>query len=264
MYLLIDVGNTRIKWLLLEDHFDLLLSSQCKTQSGSFTEFEHYIKTINTTQIRVLLAAVNQTEVLMKLLAQSGFCDLFIAESKAQQAGLKNSYSQPERMGVDRWLAMIAAYSVLPAESKEPDGYSLENELPAKSGSGVIVVDAGSALTIDVVSDQGVHLGGYIVPGILMAQRALFQNTERVIQYKKENSLTSSETKMNKLGNNTLQCVEYGVINQLAALVQTVVNEHSDYELVITGGDSEILAKFFPAVRVERDLVLKGLWQVRN
>jgi type III pantothenate kinase len=259
MYLLIDVGNTRIKWLLLEDHSDLLLSPIFESQSGTFTEFEHYVSTINTSQTHVLLAAVNQTDVLMRLLMQSGFCDIFVAESKSQQSGLQNSYSRPERMGVDRWLAMIAAYSTLQIGSKQP-----ADTLLVKRNSGVIVVDAGSALTIDVVSAQGVHLGGYIVPGILMAQRALFQNTDRVIQYKKENPLSSSEVGMNKLGNNTLQCVEYGVINQLAALVKSVVGEYSDYELVITGGDSEILAKFFPAVRVERDLVLKGLWQVRN
>lgn len=269
MYLLIDVGNTRIKWLLLKGNEDLVLGSQNDTQSGTLVEFESYIGTLDTSQVHVLLAAVNQTEVLMELLEQSGFCDIFIAESKSQQAGLRSSYSQPERMGVDRWLAMVAAYSSLQSTSrqtdnKQSDRNSLEKILPTKNSSGVIVVDAGSALTIDVVSAEGLHLGGYIVPGILMAQRALYQNTERVIQYNAENLLAPLNSMKNKLGKNTHQCVEYGVINQLAALVQVVVSEYAEYELLITGGDSDVLAKFFPTIRIERDLVLKGLWQVRN
>jgi pantothenate kinase type III len=66
------------------------------------------------------------------------------------------------------------------------------------------------------------------------------------------------------LGNNTKQCVEYGVINQMIALVKQVNEEYLGYELFFTGGDGELLAGYLGIGIVDKDLVLKGLWQVRN
>lgn len=244
MYLLIDVGNTRIKWLLVHKNYD-------ETQAasyGSLEEFIAYIENLNSQAVNVVLAAVNQSKALTEALLKAGFKDIEIVVTKADQLGVHNSYQQPERMGVDRWLAMIAAYAS--AEKKR--------------AKGVVVVDAGSALTIDVVDALGNHLGGYIVPGLQMAQRALFSNTERVIQYEESKSSAESETPFNNLGNNTLQCVEYGVINQLVALVQMVIGRYSNYDVVFTGGDGELVASYFSAATVDKNLVLKGLWQVRK
>lgn len=246
MHLLIDVGNTRIKWRLVNSTYDSSESSQC----GLLEDLADYIKTVSTDNVDVLLAAVNQTKALKLLMAESNFKSVTEVKSKSVQAGLKNSYQFPERMGVDRWLAIIAGYSA------------------AKQGnhdlSGVIIIDAGSALTIDVVNAAGEHLGGYIVPGLIMAQQALFANTEQVIQYNDVITDSHQSGDYIKLGNNTNQCVENGVVNQMIALVNHVKVEYSEYELFFTGGDGEMLAGFFKAGTVDKDLVLKGLWQVRN
>jgi type III pantothenate kinase len=245
MHLLIDVGNSRIKWALIKQEFDSAVS----TQYGSLAELASYIKTTDVQSTTVLLAAVNQTADLTTLLDSMGFKRIIVARSLAKQAGISNSYDQPERMGVDRWLAMIAAYH----KSMEVGGKT-----------GIVVVDAGSALTIDILDAQGHHLGGYIVPGFNMAQQALFTNTEQVKRYNDQGHKNGWKDNFNKLGNNTLQCVEYGVMNQLVALVHQVKQQYSEYELVFTGGDSESLAGFFSAAKVDKNLVLKGLWQVRN
>ena len=145
---------------------------------------------------------------------------------------------------------MIAAYS--------------SAQLGNEQLSGVIVVDAGSALTIDVVNARGEHEGGYIVPGLVMSQQALFTNTEQVIQYNDGAANNPHADLFKKLGNDTNECVKNGVINQMLALINQVKEEYSDYEIVFTGGDGDVLARTLKAGTVDRDLVLKGLWQVRN
>lgn len=242
MHLLIDVGNSRLKWVAVIGEYD----EAAITQFGLLAELEIYIQSIDTTATDVLLAAVNQTQELIALLEGSNFRSVTSVKSQFKQQGIENSYSQPERMGVDRWLAMIAAYRLVADEE------------------GVIVVDAGSAMTIDIVSEQGLHLGGYIVPGLTMAKRALFANTEQVNRYDEPLLVGGIRTSdAMKLGNNTLRCVEYGVLNQMLALVKQVAGQFPDFKLIITGGDGELLADSIPAL-VDKNLVLKGLWQVRK
>jgi type III pantothenate kinase len=245
MHLLIDVGNTRIKWQLISGEYD----SADKSYSGSLQDLSTLIKTLDNHELDVLVAAVNQTEELKKLLGPGNFRSIAVANSQLSQGGVINSYVHPERMGVDRWLAMIAAFE----QNKSNDQHK-----------GIIVVDAGSALTIDIVSVNGQHQGGYIVPGLLMAQQALFTNTERVMKYDEAAVNDGEYDKYKKLGNNTIQCVEYGVINQMIALVKQVSEEYLDYKIFFTGGDGELLADYLKAGMVDKDLVLKGLWQVRN
>jgi type III pantothenate kinase len=245
MHLLIDVGNTRVKWQLITEEYD----SDKKSYSGSLHDLSAFIQKLNTHEIDTLVAAVNQTTALKKLLDESGFRSTTVAISQSSQTGVCNSYVHPERMGVDRWLAMIAAFN--------------QNKASGQS-KGIIVVDAGSALTIDVVNVNGKHQGGYIVPGLLMSQQALFANTERVIQYEEISINKSAYDQYKKLGNNTIQCVEYGVINQMIALVKQVNEEYPGYDIFFTGGDGELLAGYFGIGKIDKNLVLKGLWLVRN
>lgn len=244
MYLLIDVGNSRIKWILVENEFD----NSVEINYGDIADLESHIKKIDVSNTEVLLAAVNKAKKLSALLNNFGFKKVLIPRTELTQGGIINSYPQAERMGIDRWLAMIAAYAPM---------------LQKKEKQGIIVVDAGSALTIDVLRADGHHLGGYIVPGLSMAQTALFANTERVVRYDEAIENKSQLSKQNKLGNNTLQCVEYGVTNQLVALVQSVIDQYPRYKIIFTGGDGELLAGFFPMGSFDSNLVLKGLWQVR-
>ena len=246
MYLLIDVGNTRIKWRLIKAEY---CEDEAQTYYGGLDDFSHFISKLELAEVDVWLAAVNKTAELSALLTSADFKSISIVQSKKAQSGIVNSYLYPERMGVDRWLALIAAFN--------------SNQRVIKN-NGVIVVDAGSALTIDVLSAEGKHLGGYIVPGVLMAQRALFANTEQVIEYNDDIHRIDEFTRSKMLGNNTKQCVEYGVIKQLITLVKQVAEEYPYFEVFFTGGDGVLLAKFFEAGVVDKDLVLKGLWQVRN
>ena len=245
MHLLIDIGNSRIKWVCIKSTY----TADIKTQAGTLAELISFIDTIDVSKTIVMIAAVNQTDDLKALIQTREFKQVIWAVSQKEQAGIRNSYDLPERMGIDRWLAMVA-------------GFNLRQDF--LTSSGIIVVDAGSAMTVDVVDSSGLHLGGYIVPGLHMAQRALFANTEQVLRYN-EVSLSPGQVHNEfNLGNNTLQCVEYGVMNQLVALIVYVAARYPGYKVIFSGGDGDMLASYFDSPIVDQNLVLKGLWQVRR
>jgi type III pantothenate kinase len=112
---------------------------------------------------QVWVASVAGTEAeaaLAGLLSGRWGVQPWFARSTAQCGAVRNSYREPARMGVDRWLAMLAAWQRVQGR--------------------VWVVDAGSALTVDLLSDGGRHEGGYIIPGPALMERALLQDTGRV------------------------------------------------------------------------------------
>jgi type III pantothenate kinase len=117
----------------------------------------------------------------------------------------------------------------------------------------VIVVDAGSAVTVDIVSAEAVHQGGYIVPGLELMHRALWQGTERI---KVDGKLRLD---VGNPGLSTDEAVDKGCILVLVALIESLVGKYQA-RLIITGGDADQLrdalnveAEFYP------ELVLEGL-----
>jgi len=232
--LLIDKGNTRLKWKLLAsndwDHGEI-----CK---GTLQDFNDWLTARDMTKTRVDLSAVSDAEPLLALLNQQDSFDVRQYQSEAARDGLVNSYQHPQRMGIDRWLAMIAAKEQCITPS-------------------FIVVDAGTAYTLDVVQ-QGIHQGGYILPGVLMAQDALYGKTDQVHRYSEH-----QEEDINRLlGKNTVQCVEYGILNQLLALTRQVQQDFSGLPIILTGGDAPLLAPHLNNCTVDAELVLKGLFVI--
>ncbi|GAB5415395.1 MAG: pantothenate kinase [Congregibacter sp.] len=156
---LIDIGNTAAKWM----RFD----GESITDEGACSA-EHLRDLIVTgsggaaSDAEALIGSVRGESADSEFAAglnEAGI-DAWFATSRAALGRLTNAYAEPERMGVDRWLAMLAA--------------------SALTDRAFCVVDAGSALTIDLVNSSGRHLGGYIIPGAAMMQGALLANTDRV------------------------------------------------------------------------------------
>ena len=152
--LLVDRGNSGLKWLFLA-------AQEAPRRGRDMAE----LPAIAATEEGVtpaLIASVADEQANGDLVAEltaRGFAP-WLATSPAALGALRNSYEQPERMGVDRWLAMVAARH--------------------RHAGRLCVVDAGSALTIDFVDSEGRHEGGFIIPGAALMRRALFQDTDRV------------------------------------------------------------------------------------
>ena len=158
--------------------------------------------------------------------------------------GVTNNYEDMSRLGVDRWLAMLAAYRA--------------------SKGACVIVDAGTALTIDIVSGTGQHQGGYIVPGLGLMAASLEQNTSiRLTEPPPPASLVP--------GHATDAAVRNGTLAAVVSLVQQVLlrisAQEPDVKLYLSGGDAEKLAAhinsdnnfYFDNTEVASALVLDGL-----
>ena len=147
MKLLVDIGNSRMKWAWLDK--DGLANPGSMPHGGQVPR--QALDAVRATGHRpaaILVASVvvpALTTAIVESLRQALAASVLIAQTEAAAAGVRNGYVEPRQLGVDRWLAMLAAF--------------------ARYKTAVCVVDAGTALTVDAVAPDGRHLGGMMVPG---------------------------------------------------------------------------------------------------
>jgi type III pantothenate kinase len=225
-----DVGNTRTKWRL------------CRTgeiaEAGVLARDAAAILPAPGQQPTQLWVASVADPSLEQAIAEEARqrwgIQPWFARTAAAACGLTNSYVEPQRMGVDRWLAMLAAWH--------------------RIGDAVCVVDAGSALTIDLVDARGAHLGGYILPGLDSMERALLQDTDRV---------RFAEAPRDSIapGRCTEQAVFNGLLlSQAGAVALALTKQVGDFTLLFSGGNGEMLqAAVDNGGSFAADLVLDGL-----
>ena len=230
MILQIDLGNSAMKWRFCEEA-SIMDRGSLPVSDGLV------IPELPEAPADVWIASVAgpaANEALTELVSRAWQLSPWFAESTSSACGLTNSYREPERMGVDRWLAMIAAW--------------------ARLRSAVCVVDAGSALTIDFLDDGGLHRGGYILPGIAMMERSLLGETARVRFGEAPRDSMSPGTSTEAAVFNGLQLGQVGAIDTAlrrcgedCAVVFTGGNGHTAMQLLGCGGE------------YVEDLVLDGL-----
>lgn len=235
MRLEIDAGNTFIKWRILEAD-KVRFSGRVLTAStlnGLFSDVS-----VELSQ-GAYIGSVASKAVNEKL--RTGIKRVFGVEpvfvkTERKAAGITNSYDDPERMGVDRWLAMVAAANQV-------------NHSP------VVVVDCGSAITVDYVSINGEHEGGYILPGLNLMKRSLLQGTANV-------DFTADEDRETlRRGKSTREAVENGAEYLFASLAEKLRREaEAEHRvLIFTGGDGALLQELADTGVNKPDLVLDGL-----
>ncbi|ABK82010.1 type III pantothenate kinase [Campylobacter fetus] len=117
-----------------------------------------------------------------------------------------------------------------------------------------LVVDAGSAITMDVMSN-GFHLGGFIMPGITTTLNSLKTISSRL------NQTLNSQIDLECLPQKTNDAISYGVIKPIILLVEQLSNEKPIY---FTGGDGEFLSRFFKNSIYDRALVFRGMEKAIN
>lgn len=156
------------------------------------------------------------------------------ARTQARAAGVTNSYQEPARMGVDRWLVMLAAYS--------------------KARGRCCVVDCGSAITVDYIEADGRHQGGYIIPGLRLMQRGLLANTAEIIVDQDPEAFTIEP------GQHTSAAVVHGINYAFQALAEKIVAELGETDrLYVTGGDGALFQHLCGRGEFVPELVLDGL-----
>jgi type III pantothenate kinase len=233
MKLLLDIGNTRIKWGLAESSG--LIHSGVLAHDGNPAAALAALQIEMPSQIWVAHVTGPEHETALGGALQQRFgCSPQFARSVPMWRGLRNAYAEPHRLGIDRWLAMIAAWSEAP--------------------SAVCVVDAGTALTIDCVDEQGQHLGGVICAGLTTQQRATLGHTRF------ETRQVSAEYRAG-LGRDTEACVREGaMLACLGAIDRGAAVIGARARHLMTGGDARILRPHLQQPWDHRpNLVLEGL-----
>lgn len=248
MILLIDMGNSSIKWATLEqsqlssqqripyhkDNLDNLL-----TQAWSALSVPSQGVWISN------VAGPQKAEILAHWLKTHwGLMPTFLKTSH-YECGVKNGYDNPKQLGVDRWLALIGAHHL-------------------EKGR-LCVVDCGTAVTIDVLSANGHHQGGLIIPGVTTMYKALLTDTYALahlnnLHQREEKSLLAHDTHTGiTLG--TL----YAVIGLLEHIINTLEMPENPLKLILTGGTTPALESFLQIpYRHIPDIVLRGIVAVVN
>lgn len=251
--LFIDMGNSRIKFAVCKSgDYDYL---------GAFRVDENQPQQVlvdllsdlelNPAQIFVSSVASMQIEQhLREAIATVWSVFPVFLTTQSNCCGLKNGYDNPLTLGVDRWMAMVAANNMC----KQP----------------FMVIDAGTAITVDAVS-QGRHLGGFIVPGLTTMRHSLGVSTANL-----ESSCTGigedsvEDTQKSLFATNTQAGICGGTLYMAGAFIDASVAEF-EYEvgpgikIFVTGGDGLSLSGLIQAqAEYVEDLVLLGMMDVKE
>jgi len=231
--LLIDVGNTRLKWTLADDH-GLILPVQALAHDGDPAALIEWLP-VPDGVIEAWIANVTGEaagERLSAALAVRHRIGARFARPVDGHAGLKLAYEEVGRLGVDRWLALLAIWTRERAAS--------------------CVASAGTALTFDAVDDGGQHLGGIIAPGLLTAQTTVLGATRFAAS-------GPSQQFTRGLGRDTDACVRQGALHACAGLVERLADRHPGPRYLIGGDAATLLEHLSGDWRLAPDLVLEGL-----
>lgn len=238
MRLLLDIGNTRIKWARLEAgtltapdaalHLDdQVLKALARAFDGPEPE-----RVLACNVAGPLVGQALSTLCHERFRLQPEF---LIAS--AEQCGVKNGYTDPARLGADRWAALIGAFH--------------------RFGGPACIVDAGTAITVDALGKRGQHMGGLIAPGPQSMRRALAGATAGLPD--------QGEGELALLAHDTRSGITSGGWQAAAGFVERMHTQlgaklGKDARFIMTGGDAERLVKLVAApFELCADLVLQGL-----
>ena len=239
--LLIDIGNSSLKWCIVGSNGLSAMSQQLYPKDITADFFIHNCQTLEKPN-NIVVSCVAQ-DIVWQALEKACFelWDIKVQKvnSLKKQFGLINAYENVSSLGSDRWCAMLGGLH--------------------QSNSAFIVINAGSALTVDVVNEVGQHLGGYIVPGINMMKKSLGLHTAQVQVDSTSNVLADLS-----LGRSTEECVESGIhllmVKYIEAIYEKASLDMKGCQTYVSGGDAKSIAALLSFNSdVVPDLVLRGL-----
>ena len=236
--LAIDAGNSRIKWGVAEDGQWLERGAVATADSGRLS---HALAALATPQRIVVTNVAGETVGSDIEGAVQGFgVGVDVVVSRAEQCGVHSSYANPHQLGPDRWAALIGARGLYAGPC--------------------VVANAGTAMTVDALSSEGVFLGGFIVPGYALMRSALATNTARLVL---------QEGNFGFFPDNTGDAIASGALNALAGAVDRMVRYMAETgegepSVMLSGGDAALVAPLLPDHRVQvvDNLVLEGLLRI--
>lgn len=236
--LLLDIGNSRIKWGFLREG---VIRGTGGAAHGECPP-DDLIAVWGERPARLVVSNVRGEEFAATLTA----CTLnawnllpeFITPSR-HDFGVTNTYRDAEKLGADRWAALIAAHHL--------------------HHGAACIIDCGTAITIDALSAEGKHLGGLILPGLTTMSKALSSQTTILPM-----ALEQQVSALTPLAQDTRQAILQGTLYAAVAAIERVRSELAGrfaiQSWLITGGDAgQLMPLLSVTFKHEPDLVLQGL-----
>lgn len=229
----LDLGNTRLKYWLTDDIGQIVahgatqhLQAPAELLMGLTDRFAHYAPDF------IGISSVLGDELNVKVSKTLSRLDIpFEFVNVDASHPLMSSAYNANQLGCDRWLQMLG---IVDRQKRQ------------------CVIGCGTAVTIDLI-DHAEHLGGYIFPNIYLQRESLFSGTKQITI---SNGTFDSITQ----GVNTQDAVHRGILLSIVGAVNEISNRHPNFELIMTGGDANMIAQHLNrSVRIRDDLLLNGL-----
>jgi type III pantothenate kinase len=238
LILLIDIGNTCIKWATLEGEV-IVSTSHCKySVSGIALDCFNDMVTSPTEIYMISVGSDVVEHNVGEMCRQRWDITPTRLHTDSYCAGVSNGYDNPLSLGVDRWAAMIGAYQLV--------------------GEAILVIDCGTACSADVLNQHGQHLGGAIIPGFRLMEQSLRAGTARI-------DVTADAHRVSGLGTTTTACIALGmaeaVFGFIAGIERLAIARIGDrLTVVITGGDAPVQVPLLQSeIRYEKELIFLGM-----
>ncbi len=234
MNLIIDVGNTYVKLAVFKaDKIKKKDVIKLENLTGFIDSLKKECKSIT----KVIIASVGKLKSKDIRYIAKHYKDLILLDSDTKLP-FKNLYSTPKTLGIDR-IALVSA-SI--------------NQFPEKN---VLIIDAGTCITYDFVTDNNEYIGGAISPGIRMRYKALNNLTANL-------PLLETKTPNSIVGNSTNDSIHSGVVNGVLKEIEGVIKQYeekySDLTVILTGGDANFLSKQLKSsIFANSNFLLEGL-----
>ncbi|GAL09006.1 type III pantothenate kinase [Photobacterium aphoticum] len=236
MQILIEAGNTYVKVAQLFDNGNIELLGRYPSR-----KLEMVLEPLIESGIdRIVFASVGPVEVDNSIQRISQMANIPVLQVKTlrKDFGVKNAYSEYQYLGVDRWLTLVAVHQ----QFKRP----------------TVIVDIGTALTFDVMTEEGKHLGGWIAPGYQLMMKSVLENTTKVFSDRDHgDALTFAD--------NTADGLKNGCRAALVGLIEFGLSQAIDRlkvepEVILCGGGVRHLpVNWGKHYHHRSDLVLEGL-----
>jgi type III pantothenate kinase len=241
MFLLIDIGNTKTKWMLRDDkHIYKQDTFYTEDIDQDHFEFDEKIKKILISNV-----AGFEKEAILKIKLKKFSCPIEFIKPHKTYKYLLNDYQDATKLGTDRWLSAL----------------SVSHDIKKTT----VIASVGTAVTIDYVSyDQKTHQhtfkGGAILPGLYLTKNTLFNDTA---------DLKNGEGVFQMPPIDTANAIESGfilsVLGNIKSFFELASNQSKDVVIILSGGDAGIIHEHMDEslrkyVSIKKDLVLEGLF----
>ena len=245
MFLLIDIGNTKTKWML-RDQRKIYQEDSFLTED---IDQDHFMFSEKIQKILISNVASFEKEAILKIKLKKFSCPIEFVKPQKKWKHLLNGYQDSSSLGVDRWLSAL----------------SVSNSIQKST----VIVSVGTAVTIDYLSfDKKEHQytfeGGVILPGLHLTKNALSQNTAQ---------LKNDEGAFQMPAINTANAIQSGfilsVLGNVKSFFELAWSKSKDVKIILSGGDAEYIYQHLSEdlkshTIIRKDLVLDGLFVLAN